>query len=404
MNKKIKTFSNNIHEQIQDLVPLNVIEEVRKKIGNMSPIVEITTTCNLSCKYCFAARNNEAIMDRITVEKIILQTVEINGNEEETKFIWHGGEPLIAGLDFFKHIVSVQNDLKRLGYRTVNAVQTNGTLLEGKWIDFCLENKFGVGSSIDGLPDLHNKRRRTRSDMDTYDLVVKNIVNARKKGLKMGVICVIDQTSLPFIEDIYYNFKDLDIPFTMSPLTPNPGREMSLTPLTPDQYKEALIRLFDVWYNDATPLVQVNPPHSVLTGVIYGGLPLYCSADDSCFSKFISYLPDGTVYPCNRFAGYEEYYLGNIQNETLSEILNKEPRKKLLNRNKKTLEPCNTCSSGDMCRGGCAYHAFAFYGDHMKPDYYCQAFFSAFSYYRTKFNEALNSALYDQKEKTHATH
>ena len=126
--------------------------------------------------------------------------------------------------------------------------------IDNNWIDFFLEYKFGVGSSIDGLPDLHNKRRITKSGGNTYDVVDGNIVKAREKGLKIGVICVIDQTSMPFIEDIYNNFKELDIPFTMSPLTPNPGRQTDLKPLTPEQYTQALIRLFDVWYNDITPL------------------------------------------------------------------------------------------------------------------------------------------------------
>ena len=127
MNKKHETIDSII--EFRELVPPNIIEEVRKQIGNMSPIVEVSTKCNLACKYCFAARNSESIMDKETVTKIILETVEYNGKEDETKFIWHGGEPLIAGLDFFNYIVSTQNDLRKQGYRTINALQTNGTLL-----------------------------------------------------------------------------------------------------------------------------------------------------------------------------------------------------------------------------------------------------------------------------------
>ena len=303
---------------IRELIPSDVITEVQKKIGNLSPIVEISTKCNLSCSYCFASRNKAGLMDRETVTKIITETAINNGKEAETKFIWHGGEPLLAGLEFFKYIVEIQAKLRDEGFKFTNAVQTNATLLDDKWIDFFLNNKFGVGSSIDGLPELHNRRRKTKKGEGTYNQVKNNIIRARSRGLKIGVICVVDQSCMEDIEAIYRNFKALDIPFTMSPLTPNPGKKQKISPLSPEQYTEVLIRLFDVWYNDESPLVQVNPPHSVLTGVLYGGLPLYCSADDSCFSKFISFLPDGSVYPCNRFAGYEEYYLGNVNQKSLS--------------------------------------------------------------------------------------
>lgn len=377
---------------IRDLIPLGVLDEVQRKIGTMSGIVEVATTCNLSCKYCFAKRPSASIMTEKTAEKIIKALFRFNGLGAETKFIWHGGEPLLAGIPFYKNVLKVQNSLATDGFQYRNSIQTNGTLLNDEWIDFLRDNAFGVGSSIDGLRELHDAKRRSKKNERTYDKVVGNLMRAKERGLTIGVICVISSETLPYVEEIYLNMKLLGLPFTMSPVTPNSDQAAVLQPLTPAEYTDVLIRLFDVWFDDPQPTITVNPPHSILLGIIYGGMPFYCSADDSCFSKFVSFLPDGSVYPCNRFAGEQGFRLGNINDDDFDAILDKGPRRKLLERTKESLTPCSSCESNSMCRGGCAHHAFAFYGDIMKPDYYCTAFFKAFNHYRERLNTALSKA------------
>jgi uncharacterized protein len=377
---------------VRELIPQSALETLQRTLGNMSGIIEVATSCNLACEYCFAQRDKKSIMPLNVVKKIIEELSIYNGTGNETKFIWHGGEPLLGGLSFYKEVLKVQKQLEKHGYKYRNSLQTNGTLLTDEWTDFFIENNFGVGSSLDGLPEIHDLKRRDLKGDPTYDRVVKNLLRAKERGLHIGVICVISRETLPYVEQIYNKMKELGIHFTMSPVTPNHGEQTDLQPLTPEEYRDVLIRLFDVWFNDSNPTITVNPPHSIIQGLIYGGIPLYCSTDDSCFSKFISFLPDGTVYPCNRFAGENDFLLGNIMENSLNYILLQEPRKKLLNRTKDNLTPCSTCESNNVCRGGCAHHAYAFFGDIMNPDYYCKAFFKAFSYYKEKLDNALCEA------------
>ncbi|MBI4602727.1 MAG: radical SAM protein [Planctomycetes bacterium] len=376
----------------RELVPAAVLHTLQRAIGAMSGIVEVVTTCNLACTYCFAQRPSPARMSTDVASRIVEDLLRYSGRDVETKFIWHGGEPLLAGIPFYEHVLRTQRALARDGYCARNSLQTNGTLLTDRWIEFLRDNGFGVGSSVDGLREIHDSRRRDRNAQPTYDTVVGNVLRARERGLLIGVICVIQRDMIQEVERIYESFKGLGIPFTMSPVTPNHGPSAEMQPLTPEEYAEVLIRLFDVWFDDPDPTITVNPPHSVLQGILYGGLPLYCSADDSCFSKFVSFLPDGSVYPCNRFAGEPRFKLGNITREPLEVILQGEPRRALLARTKETLDPCSSCDSNKMCRGGCAHHAYAFHGDIYRPDYYCRAFFKAFSHYRGRLIGALRAA------------
>jgi len=379
------------YDGIRDLIPADVLEEVRHSIGAISGIVEVATDCNLACDYCFAHRPDMPIMPLPVMRKIIRKLLMQNGREMTTKFIWHGGEPLLAGLRFYEEVVAVQDEMARDGFKSANALQTNATLLEDDWIDFFREHSFGVGSSLDGLPHLHDAKRRSKAGSGTYHAVVEKLIRAKERGLTPGVICMITAESLPFIEEIYANLKSLDLPFTMSPITPTDCGPLSGL-LLPNQYTDALIRLFDCWFDDQNPTISVNPPHSVLMGIIYGGLPLYCSADDSCLSKFISFLPDGTVYPCNRFAGNPDFFLGNIMDSDLKDVLNGESRIRLLQRTRENIVSCSDCENSLMCRGGCAYHAYSFHGDVMQSDYYCKSFFTAFNYYKERLESSLCEA------------
>ena len=105
-----------------------------------------------------------------------------NGKDEETKFIWHGGETCLPGISFYEHVLETERRFAHEGYRCVNSLQTNGILLDERWIHFLRDNAFGVGSSLDGLPELHDARRRDHHNRPTYDAVVGSCKRPRKEG------------------------------------------------------------------------------------------------------------------------------------------------------------------------------------------------------------------------------
>ena len=94
------------------------------------------------------------------LEKYIIQHIEAS-TDETISFSWHGGEPLMAGIDFFRKVVALQKKHKPAGRTIINGIQTNGTLIDKEWASFLAEENFIVGISIDGPGDLHNSFRKT---------------------------------------------------------------------------------------------------------------------------------------------------------------------------------------------------------------------------------------------------
>lgn len=362
-----------------------IISQIKHNIGSITPIIEPVTSCNLSCSYCFVGKKNPERMDLSTLEKIISSVILHNGKKSITKFIWHGGEPLLAGLDYFKNIINIQSKFKMEGYQVLNAIQTNLTLLDDDFIDFFIKNEFGVGTSLDGTKELHDKNRS-----NSFDKVFKNIQYAQSKGLNIGAICILSQETLPHIEEIYCFFRDNNIDFTLSPVIPNTRYSEYI--LSPDEYYTALKELFDLWYLDESCKIRVNPCGSIIQSILLKGVNLSCIHSENCLNHFVTFLPNGDVFPCNRFTDYEHFKIGNILKMTFTQILESESRSKLLLRSTNTIAACSKCEFKEYCKGGCMNHAYEFYQTIYERDYYCQSFFKIFKHINNKVNESISKA------------
>ena len=101
------------------------------------------------------------------LEKYIKQHISAT-TEDIINFSWHGGEPLLAGIDFYKKVLHLQSKYKPSGKTILNGIQTNGTLLDEKWCAFFAENNFIIGISIDGPEELHDLNRITKDGNPTW--------------------------------------------------------------------------------------------------------------------------------------------------------------------------------------------------------------------------------------------
>lgn len=339
-------------------------------------IVKPTHNCNMRCRYCYIPPTAErGRMSSLTLQNTIEKPTRFTGKKFETHFIWHGGEPLLVGLPFYQKAVQIEGKLETEGYNISNGIQTNGTLLNGPFLDFFEEHKFGIGLSLDGPEEIHNKTRYYLDGRGTFKdtyRAIQAIKRRQNPRLGCGVICVLNKTNIGDIDTLYQFFHDEEINVKFNPLikcgrATEHYRELSINP---EEYGQVLIWLFDRWFYDKDPRIDVEPLRMIM-GNIMTGIPDGCNFGDSCQRHFISIGPTGSVYPCGRFDGIPEFCYGNINTDNMEQIEKHKVRESLKHRGADTVRECITCGYREICHAGCMHDAYTIKGNPMDKDFYC---------------------------------
>ena len=174
----------------------------------------VGSRCNMRCHYCYylekgqySAHEKQSRMSFKLLEKLIRQTIEASAGPV-VSFTWHGGEPTLAGLDFYKKAVELEKkDLPR-GWQVWNNLQTNGLLLSDEWCRFLRENRFDVGLSIDGSQTVHDQNRRDLGGQGTWDRVRRGVERLQKAGIQPDLLCTVNSASLTDPLGVYRALRD----------------------------------------------------------------------------------------------------------------------------------------------------------------------------------------------------
>jgi len=354
--------------------------DVRKPLN---VIIEPTHECNLSCKYCYVDKNVEkGRMDNKTLENSIQKIAIFHGKNIKSSFEWHGGEPLLVGLDFYENVIKIQKEMG-IGYEFENSIQTNGTLITEEIADFFKENNFSnPGLSLDGPQKLNDMTRQYKNGRGTFDDILKSIKILRERGMEANIIVTLNKCNIKYVEQIYQFLKDEEINARFNPVTIS-GRAIENSQelaISPDDYKEAKLNLYNLWMKDK------QPPHllcleNTLKNILSENIFCDCTFSNSCQGNFISIDPQGNVYPCGEFDGNKEFRYGNINEDSLEIILSNPMRKQLLKR-AESIEECKGCDYQKLCGGGCMRNAYAFDDNVFGKDPHCSTYkelFSSFS-------------------------
>lgn len=163
------------------------------EIPGLAVIVKVVGKgCNLNCQYCFYAET-ERKQTMLMTDEILRLIIEegISTTSQYTGFYWHGGEPLIPGIKFYKRAVALQEEYHQRGKGIENMIQTNGTLITPEWAQFFKDYDFRVGLSLDGTPEFHDALRKDWSGKGTYRKILQGIEALQKAGVRFGVIVVL---------------------------------------------------------------------------------------------------------------------------------------------------------------------------------------------------------------------
>ena len=175
----------------------------------------VGSLCNLRCSYCYYLekirlfrQDRPVLMQEDLLELYIRQHIEAS-TEPVISFSWHGGEPLLAGIDFYKKVIVLQKKLKPAGRTIINGVQTNGTLLDESWVKFFAEEDSGWASAWMGRRILHNQFRKTTDGEGSFQKVLHGYDLALLHGIDPEILCVLNASNVHCPLLIYRYFKKL---------------------------------------------------------------------------------------------------------------------------------------------------------------------------------------------------
>ncbi len=346
-----------------------------------SPMIKpVCGACNLVCTYCYyreTAEHFEKRAGRMPDEDLrnLIRTF-CESPHPCPHFSWQGGEPMLAGLEFFQKAVAYQQAYRRQGQQIVNAFQTNGTLIDEHWARFLKRWDMLVGISIDGPPEIHDKNRIYPSGRGSQAEVIRGLRLLQEFDVEHNVLVLVHGDNVKHPKEVVRFIRDLDEDFLQFIPCVVTGLDRSMPShdaVDPIAYGEFLCEVFDEWMSAqrAGAAFYVRMFNNLVMAA--SGLePEYCVFRRACAGCLLV-EHNGDVFPCD-FMVQPEWRLGNLTTDGL-EAIYRHPRWIEFRRIKPTLpEPCLECPHVNLCHGGCPRDRFGGRLPDGLPNYLCQGY------------------------------
>lgn len=352
--------------------------------------------CNLACKYCYYLEKNklyptaqrhlmsDEMLEQFTREYIEAQTMN------QVLFTWHGGEPLLRSIDFYRKALSLQQKYAG-GRRIDNVIQTNGTLLTDEWCEFFAQNHWLVGISIDGPQPDHDHYRLTAAGKPSWKKVMQGIKLLKKHGVEWNAMAVVNAYNANHPLEFYRFFKENGCQFlqftpiverltrhedgrTLASLADKDEISLSEASVASEQWGNFLCAIFDEWVRKDVGKIFVEIFDCTLANWM-GVSPGICAYSKECGHAGVM-EHNGDVYSCDHFV-FPEYKLGNIRDHSLIDMLYGEQQQEFSRLKHSSLpRQCKECDMEFACHGECPKNRFMKdkYGDsglnYLCPGYY----------------------------------
>ncbi|QQE10429.1 radical SAM protein [Planctomycetota bacterium] len=294
-------------------------------------IKPVGAACNLDCEYCYYLPTHDLYerpshrMSEETLENMF-KTI-LPHFEDHVSICWQGGEPTLAGIEFFKKALAFQEKYKRPEQSIENSLQTNGTMLNDEWCEFLKENKFLVGLSCDGPPHLHDLYRYTVKQEPSSSMVMRGHKLLQKHGVEYNILCVLNNVNVKHPELVYNYILNLGSRFVQfipaieweepaeNFTSGYPGENPPLKDISPDpeDYGRFLCKVFDLWNRHHRTHVSIQTIDVMLNQYLFSRSSL-CIHSDSCHNQ-VTVEHDGSVYGCDHYVN-SRWQLGHVSDKT----------------------------------------------------------------------------------------
>lgn len=314
--------------------------------------------CNLRCAYCFYLGRAELYpetsihrMSEATLTRLVRSYLALPFPAHT--FAFQGGEPLLMGEDFYRKLIQLQKRYARPGTQITNCVQTNGTLITPSLAEFFAKENFLLGISVDGDAPAHNERRPDAAGNGSHALVMRGLENVRAAGAEFNLLTLVSQSNVHAPLETYRYLRDTlgcrFMQFIECVEFDDSGKLLDYA-ITPDQWADFIIAVFDEWYAHDLKRVSVRLFDSIVSKILTGRANS-CAMGCDCREYFVV-EHTGDVYPCDFFVR-PELKLGNLHTHDWDELWNADIHTQFGRRKSQLHADCLRCPYRYFCQGDC---------------------------------------------------
>lgn len=380
----------------------------------------IGSICDIACDYCFYLEKRELYPDEERFrmpDEVLTKYIEQYVQAQPTpvvEFVWHGGEPTLMGLDFFRRVVELQKPFR--GSKQIrNSLQTNALRLTDEWCAFFKENDFFIGVSLDGPREIHDRYRKDKLGRGTFDRVMQGVRLLQKHQVEFNVLACVGRETAHRPLEVYRFFKEAGIRYIQfTPIVerepdaetkviklwlarpavldrPEPNTKVTPWTVEPEAYGDFLIAIYEEWVRKDVGSTFVMNFEWALTAWVGEGSPV-CIFSRQC-GRAVAMEHDGSVFSCDHYV-YPEYKLGNVLTDNLGQMVEQSVANGFGPHKEKMLpRQCRECDVKEACWGGCPKHRFAVTPDGEPGLHYLCAGYKKFFRHIRKYLRAMGTLI-----------
>jgi uncharacterized protein len=347
----------------------------------------VSGVCNLDCRYCYYSHKPQDIYagaEKFLMADDILASYTrqyMEAMPEHCEFSWQGGEPLLAGKDFYQKALAFQKQFARPNQVVANALQTNATLLDDQWCEFFREHNFLIGVSLDGPQRVHDRFRMDQDGNPTWHRAMAGLDLLAKHRVEFNILATLNSANAGLGGDLYRFFVNRGVRYLQ--FIPVLERQADGLPTlhscTAAQYGRFLIETWDQWLSRDIGKVSERFIDSALHVLVHGQASICCYARQCANAHVLEF--NGDLYACDHFV-FERWRLGNIMDSQLAELIQGKRLEEFAQLKQATPDACRQCEYLPLCNGGCPKHHFPIGADPARVNHFCQS-------YKTFFKHAL---------------